>query len=1183
MSDTVRAGTWPLLLAGPMLRRVTRSEVHVFIATSKAVTDAVVVIHERRIRYDEQGVMIEFARGTPTTLTQLGDKLFVGVLSVTLPFSTTEPDDGLYSYDIELKDGSDSHNLHTLGMLGTSTDAKLAEVPLGYEPDYLPNFRLPPEEIEDLRVAHGSCRKPHGGEENEPDALAILDGVIAGSLQVLESGSWLDELPQSNQERPHQLILTGDQIYADDVAAGLLVCLTDTAETLLGWTEDFPSITSLNEVLLDPGWRTRFLSLAGIKDIPEDGAVEYSWNHLLRYGEWCAMYLFAWSDALWPRDHEDEYDLPQPPIVLNAEEVKSLLEKLEQVSGVKIFPQQYAYAKAVDLTAQFITYLTDFSERVIETWKTTRDKALGYAKTVRYVRRLLANVPTYTMFDDHEVTDDWFLNRNVTDRLLGNTADPVYAGVGPRLLRNGLSAYAIFQHWGNVPDDFATGQLGRDLLDKWTGSKASPPTLAKTANAGDADQLLGISSVLDSHDGLPSTRGEFDRMRWDYAIRFPAHRLVALDTRTWRAFPDQPKFGWATLQAMSSRPLSGDDGADTVREIAQAWQDAANDASSVAMGAWADLITACADAVQAGSATEVRTQLDAIADATTTVVQIVVPSSTERTDFLAQVATYKTSKVPAVAELADGIWSAANFLERLSRAQLVVEFEPLQHAAARLSEYLEAWAHVSYYGVAAALDALVQDAGDDLVVVFDDIAGLDPTVSLRLAIGEVGATVEALLDDIGVDEVSEKLFRDGTNRMGAALISRQALEFQVTTALKETGPSIPTLLLSPAPIFGHKMVEIAQRVALIRDTTKGKPGAEEQDYEAWTVNMPALNDLIEAAREVDRCVVLSGDVHYANSSVNEARLPRRTDPTLTVEERKPCKARYIQLTSSSSRNADAMTRGLGLLDDILWDEDDRLQVIQWDYLVSLTPWSEGDPDDPSLGGYYLEVAEEKLNDLADTAWHMMRDAATYAFVPGALVIKLWTERAKILDYAGRLAHSPIDTVEALSREAIWKLTAASRMTAEFFDDPAFAMFGEFLYAPDVLRAELANFYNEVGVDPEAALKVKTSVLHDHREDRLELYRAFKRYQKYPADSNITGFAQVQELRTVGSANVGLVKFETESGTIRSVAHELLWYPMTNLELDEHQNPIALPLPRTDWVGTLHRAAWTHHEFDQGKT
>ena len=51
-------------------------------------------------------------------------------------------------------------------------------------------------------------------------------------------------------------------------------------------------------------------------------------------------------------------------------------------------------------------------------WSDTREPALSFAATVPYVRRLLANVATYMMCDDHEITDDWFLNRDITAGLV---------------------------------------------------------------------------------------------------------------------------------------------------------------------------------------------------------------------------------------------------------------------------------------------------------------------------------------------------------------------------------------------------------------------------------------------------------------------------------------------------------------------------------------------------------------------------------------------------------------------------------------------------------------------------------------------------------------------------------------------------------------------------------------------
>ena len=58
------------------------------------------------------------------------------------------------------------------------------------------------------------------------------------------------------------------------------------------------------------------------------------------------------------------------------------------------------------------------------------------------VRRVLANVPTYMIFDDHDLTDDWNLNPIWYDRVMATS-------LGTATLRNGLVAYALFQDWGN--------------------------------------------------------------------------------------------------------------------------------------------------------------------------------------------------------------------------------------------------------------------------------------------------------------------------------------------------------------------------------------------------------------------------------------------------------------------------------------------------------------------------------------------------------------------------------------------------------------------------------------------------------------------------------------------------------------------------------------------------------------
>lgn len=66
--------------------------------------------------------------------------------------------------------------------------------------------------------------------------LAALDDL----LRTIES----NQNPTKNQyedpnARPHLLLLTGDQIYADDVSPLLLCALHDAANALLGWREVF--------------------------------------------------------------------------------------------------------------------------------------------------------------------------------------------------------------------------------------------------------------------------------------------------------------------------------------------------------------------------------------------------------------------------------------------------------------------------------------------------------------------------------------------------------------------------------------------------------------------------------------------------------------------------------------------------------------------------------------------------------------------------------------------------------------------------------------------------------------------------------------------------------------------------------------------------------------------------------
>ena len=94
------------------------------------------------------------------------------------------------------------------------------------------------------------------------------------------------------------MLLTGDQIYADDVAASLLMVLSDAAHVLLGWKEQIPFDDQGSKADVDkllPFLRRDPLEAAGFTSEDLDG-------QLLSLGEYLCMYIMVWSDVLWPAD-----------------------------------------------------------------------------------------------------------------------------------------------------------------------------------------------------------------------------------------------------------------------------------------------------------------------------------------------------------------------------------------------------------------------------------------------------------------------------------------------------------------------------------------------------------------------------------------------------------------------------------------------------------------------------------------------------------------------------------------------------------------------------------------------------------------------------------------------------------------------------------------------------------------
>lgn len=458
-----RFATLPLILAGPILRRAEPGAVTVWLALKKART-----ITLRIYSADSSGHLLHKFEGTRRTI-RLSEHLHV--VAVTACVTNTSEAltwGGLFYYDLFFQTFSGNHatapvaHLETPGVLVANPAQAHSLQRLVYPGHPLPGFVLPTEDLNQVRVLHGSCRKPHGvGKE----MLSAVDMLLEDSAQI-------------TAHRPQQLFLTGDQIYADDVAEPLLHLLIDAGEALfVGNLEEILPLVDVPGRLLPPGsCRNAVRNMATF-------TTEEPENHLLSLREYACMYLFVWSDVLWP----DELPLHVP---------------------------FQASSNAPPLTVQ--------QQREVQRYLSSVKQLQEFQETLPQVRRALANIPTYMIADDHDITDDWYLDRAWCRQVLGND-------LGRRILRNGILAYALFQAWGNTPAQFdePNGKALLEAVDAWHGDETS-------SYAATIAECIGLPFPFDGSGQL--ARSE-QALHWHYTLTCPCYRVIVLDTRTERIYP----------------------------------------------------------------------------------------------------------------------------------------------------------------------------------------------------------------------------------------------------------------------------------------------------------------------------------------------------------------------------------------------------------------------------------------------------------------------------------------------------------------------------------------------------------------------------------------------------------------------------------------------------------------------
>src|SRR5262245_56234225 len=176
-----RLASLPLILAGPILRRVEPRSVTVWVALREARQ---VTLHV--YRWEEVArAATERLLGSRRTV-RLGDRLHVVAVTARAPAlsAALDPND-VYCYDLAFTEAlgvgdGPVADLRSPGVLVPDPAVAPEVERLVYGGLPLPSFVLPAPTLERVRLFHGSCRHPAGVGT---DALATLDLVLSSSAR----------------------------------------------------------------------------------------------------------------------------------------------------------------------------------------------------------------------------------------------------------------------------------------------------------------------------------------------------------------------------------------------------------------------------------------------------------------------------------------------------------------------------------------------------------------------------------------------------------------------------------------------------------------------------------------------------------------------------------------------------------------------------------------------------------------------------------------------------------------------------------------------------------------------------------------------------------------------------------------------------------------------------------------
>jgi hypothetical protein len=344
----------PVMLLGPMIRRAEQHQVCIQLVTS-CVTQISLSISDHDVS------------SAQTTL-RLGKLCYLHTIIIT-PNEGDFAVDQVLDYQIYFDD--QAQDLNEFCYEGSST----------------PQF-IVPKNI--TQVLHGSCRNPHHPSK---DSLVMADRQLG-------------KLRNTGQSGPSLLLMSGDQIYADDVAGAMLLAIHQLIKKLGLYKEVIKGLGPLEDIQKQLFNREQILPKTPWKECSKRSLCYWTktddahftsmhaCNHLIHFEEFIAYYLLAFSPAVW---------------------------RLIDTDGIRYEAHETAQLKKFN-----------------DEWNILQDFITGLPNT----QRLFANISTLMMFDDHDVTDDWNLTAQWEQAIASNQ-------VSSRIIHNGLLSYWLFQGLGN--------------------------------------------------------------------------------------------------------------------------------------------------------------------------------------------------------------------------------------------------------------------------------------------------------------------------------------------------------------------------------------------------------------------------------------------------------------------------------------------------------------------------------------------------------------------------------------------------------------------------------------------------------------------------------------------------------------------------------------------------------------